>query len=166
MLWNMLLYTHNCPLKTFNYIILVKWNSSDSTVWLQTGQLEFDSSTGKDFTLHQWVYTGTGAHPATYPNGTGSSFCGKKSAGAWSWPIISLSHCSSRFGVYAQWQFYQHNPTFDITWGISETRNSIIHNTQTRLRRLQNEWYFTKNNLGYRIHSVYAGFVYEYLINK
>jgi len=31
--------------------------------------------------------TGSGTHPASYPMGTGSSFCGGKGTGAWSWPL-------------------------------------------------------------------------------
>jgi len=36
------------------------------------------------------VQTGSGAHPASYPVGTGCFFPGGKAAGAWSWPLISI----------------------------------------------------------------------------
>jgi len=34
--------------------------------------------------------TGSGAHPASYPMGTGGSFLGGKAAGSWSWPLTSI----------------------------------------------------------------------------
>jgi hypothetical protein len=34
--------------------------------------------------------TALGAHPASYPKGTGASFLGSKAAGASGWPLISL----------------------------------------------------------------------------
>jgi hypothetical protein len=38
-----------------------------------------------NFSLHHRVQTGTGAHPASYPMGTGGSFLDGKVAGAWSY---------------------------------------------------------------------------------
>jgi len=40
-----------------------------------------------NFSLHHLVKNGSGAHPASYPMGTGGSFPGGKAAGAWSWPL-------------------------------------------------------------------------------
>jgi len=37
------------------------------------------------------VQTGSGVHPATYPVVTEDSFPGDEAAGAWSWPLISIS---------------------------------------------------------------------------
>jgi hypothetical protein len=37
---------------------------------------------GGNFSLRHHVQTGSGAHPASYPMGTGSSFPGGKAAGA------------------------------------------------------------------------------------
>jgi len=39
--------------------------------------------------LHR-VQNGSGAHPASYPLGTGMSFPWGKAAGAWSWPLTSV----------------------------------------------------------------------------
>jgi hypothetical protein len=41
---------------------------------------------GVRFSLLHSVQSGSGAHPASYPLGTGGSFPGGKTAGAWSWP--------------------------------------------------------------------------------
>jgi hypothetical protein len=43
-----------------------------------------------NFSLHQRVQNGSGAHPASYPMGTRGSFPGGKAAGAWSWPLTSI----------------------------------------------------------------------------
>jgi hypothetical protein len=37
------------------------------------------------------VQTGSQAHPASYPMGTGGSFPGGKAVGAWNWPLASNS---------------------------------------------------------------------------
>jgi hypothetical protein len=42
-----------------------------------------------NFSLHHRVQNGSGAHPASYPRGTGSSFPGGKAAGVWSWALTS-----------------------------------------------------------------------------
>jgi hypothetical protein len=42
-----------------------------------------------NFSFHHRVQNGSGAHPASYPMGTGF-FPGSKAAGAWSWPITSI----------------------------------------------------------------------------
>jgi hypothetical protein len=44
---------------------------------------------GSEFSLLHVVQTGSGAHPASYPMGTGGSFPGGKAAGARSWPLTS-----------------------------------------------------------------------------
>jgi hypothetical protein len=43
-----------------------------------------------NFSLHHRVQNGSGAHPASYPMSTRSSFPGDKAAGAWSWPLTSI----------------------------------------------------------------------------
>jgi hypothetical protein len=59
---------------------------SQYTVWT-TG---IRSPAGEEkFSLHR-VQTGSGAHPASYPVGTGTCFTGGKAAGAWSWPLTSV----------------------------------------------------------------------------
>jgi len=42
-----------------------------------------------NFSRHR-VQTGSGAHPASYPRGSGGFFPGSKAAGAWSWPLTSI----------------------------------------------------------------------------
>jgi hypothetical protein len=48
--------------------------------WTAEGS-EFEYRYGHDFSLPH-VQTGSGAHPASYPMGTGGSFGGRKAAGA------------------------------------------------------------------------------------
>jgi hypothetical protein len=43
-----------------------------------------------NFSLHNRVQNGSGAHPASYPMGIGGSFSGCKAAGASSWPLTSF----------------------------------------------------------------------------
>jgi len=43
-----------------------------------------------NFSPHHRNQTGSGAHSASYPIGTRSSFPGDKAAGAWSWPLTSI----------------------------------------------------------------------------
>jgi hypothetical protein len=52
-------------------------------------RVRFPAGAGK-FSLHYHVQNGSGAHPASYPMGTRSSFPGCKAAGAWSWPLTSI----------------------------------------------------------------------------
>jgi hypothetical protein len=42
-----------------------------------------------NFSLHHRIQNASGAHPASYPIGTSSSFLGGIVAGAWSWPLPS-----------------------------------------------------------------------------
>jgi uncharacterized membrane protein YgcG len=52
-------------------------------------RVRFPAGAG-NFSLHHRVKTGSGAHPASYPTGTGGSYSGGKAAGAWSWPFTSI----------------------------------------------------------------------------
>jgi hypothetical protein len=45
---------------------------------LDSGAIEVRSPTGADFSSSPYVQTGCGAHPASYPMGTGGSFAGGK----------------------------------------------------------------------------------------
>jgi hypothetical protein len=62
--------------------------SRDSAVSIATGYglddqgVEFESRYGLEFSLPHVVQAGFGAHPASYPMGTGGSFFGSKAAGA------------------------------------------------------------------------------------
>jgi hypothetical protein len=40
--------------------------------------------------LRRCVQNGSGAHPASYPTGTGGSFPGSKATKVWSWPLTSI----------------------------------------------------------------------------
>jgi hypothetical protein len=48
--------------------------------WTTEGS-EFESRWGQEFSLLHVVQTGSGAHPASYPMGTGGSFPGVKRQG-------------------------------------------------------------------------------------
>jgi hypothetical protein len=65
----------------------------DRVVGIATGygpkRSEFESRWGQEFSLLPVVQTDSGAHPASYPVGTGDSFPGGKAAGAWSWALTS-----------------------------------------------------------------------------
>jgi hypothetical protein len=71
--------------------------SRDSSVGIALGygpddrgsRVRFPAGAG-NFSLHHSVQNGSGAHPASYPMGTGVSFPGGKAAGAWSWPLTSI----------------------------------------------------------------------------
>jgi hypothetical protein len=71
-------------------------NSRDSSVGIALGyrlddrgsRIRFPAGAG-NFSLHHRVQNGSGAHPASYPVGTGGSFPGGKAAEAWSWPLTS-----------------------------------------------------------------------------
>jgi hypothetical protein len=52
-------------------------------------RVRFPAGAG-NFSLHHRVQNGSGAHPASYPMGTRSSFSVGKAAGAWSWPLTSI----------------------------------------------------------------------------
>jgi hypothetical protein len=43
-----------------------------------------------NFSLHHCIQTGSGAHPASYPVGTGGSFPDGKAAGVWSWQLTPV----------------------------------------------------------------------------
>jgi hypothetical protein len=69
--------------------VLDKNKSRDSSVGIALGyglddwgsRVRFLAGVG-NFSLHHRVQNGSGAHPASYPMGTGSSFPGGKAAGA------------------------------------------------------------------------------------
>jgi hypothetical protein len=49
--------------------------------WMREGS-EFESHYSQEFSFLHVVQTGSGAHPASYPMGTGGSFPGGEAAGA------------------------------------------------------------------------------------
>jgi len=59
---------------------------------LWAGQPGFNSGKRKwgHFPVCHRIQTGSGAHSAPYPMGTGSSFPGSKIARMWSWPFTSI----------------------------------------------------------------------------
>jgi hypothetical protein len=52
----------------------------------------------QDFSLLHVIQTGSGAHPASYPMGTGTSFPGGKADEGWSWPHLQLVPRSRKCG--------------------------------------------------------------------
>jgi hypothetical protein len=52
-------------------------------------RVRFPAGAG-NFSLHHRDQTGSGAHPASYPMGTGGFFPWGKAAGAWSWPLTTI----------------------------------------------------------------------------
>jgi hypothetical protein len=78
----------HCLKKTFSHSFAVK-ESSDSSVGMALGcglddrgsRFRFPAGAG-NFSLHHRVQNGFGTHPASYPMGTGGSFCGDKATGA------------------------------------------------------------------------------------
>jgi hypothetical protein len=71
-----------------NHVKLQTENSCDSSVGIALGhrlddrgsRVPFPAGAG-NFSLHHRVHNGSGAHPASYPRGTGGSFPGGKAAG-------------------------------------------------------------------------------------
>jgi hypothetical protein len=61
-----------------------------------TEGLEVESRWGRDFPLLHVIQTGSGAHPASYPMGSGRSFPGDNAAGEWIWPLTS-NECRSLY---------------------------------------------------------------------
>jgi len=45
---------------------------------------------GEGISLRHRFQTGSGAHPASYPMGTGVYFHGDNAAWTWNWPLISI----------------------------------------------------------------------------
>jgi hypothetical protein len=76
--------------KISNYIDLAGIDQSAywwTKVW--TAEVRFPVG-ARYFSLLHSVQTGSGAHPASYPMGTGFSFSGGKAAGKWSRPLTSI----------------------------------------------------------------------------
>jgi hypothetical protein len=44
----------------------------------------------KEFPILHNIITGSGAHPTSYPMGTGGTIPGTEVAGAWSWSLTSI----------------------------------------------------------------------------
>jgi hypothetical protein len=53
-----------------------------TSYWLDSEGSEFESRWDEEFLLFHVVQTGSGAHPTSYPVGTGGSFHGGKAAEA------------------------------------------------------------------------------------
>jgi hypothetical protein len=56
--------------------------------WLRAGRPR-GRNLSQEFSLFHVVHAGSGAHPDSYPMGTGGSFSRGKAARAWSWPLTS-----------------------------------------------------------------------------
>jgi hypothetical protein len=72
------MYERPCPMWW-----LVQWHSAG--LWAGWSGVRIPAGAGNFFLLHR-VQTGSGAHPASYPMGTGGSLSEGKAAGAWNWP--------------------------------------------------------------------------------
>jgi hypothetical protein len=73
--------------------ILTTWMTKEDYVHRSklTGQSGVRAPAGAgNFSLHHRVQTNSGAHPASYPMGTRSSFPGTKAACVWGWPLTSI----------------------------------------------------------------------------
>jgi hypothetical protein len=67
---------------TFNLYMVLGYGLDDRGVRVPAG--------AGNSSLRHRVHTGSGAHPASYPMDTRSSFLGSKAAGAWNWPLTSI----------------------------------------------------------------------------
>jgi hypothetical protein len=72
------------------YIFKSREISVNTVTRLRAGPLGFDSRQGLDFSFHHQVWTGSGAHPATYPAGYRGLIPRRWSGWAWSWPLTSI----------------------------------------------------------------------------
>jgi hypothetical protein len=75
----------------------------------------------RDISLLHSFQTGSGAHPASYPMGTGSCFSGGKAAGAWSWPLTSIKCRGQEW-----WSYTSIPPYIFMVW-------CVIHREQGQL---------------------------------
>jgi hypothetical protein len=79
-----------------------------------------------NFSLHNSVQKGSGAHPASYPMGTRGSFPEGKTAGAWSWPLTSIKCRGQRMRgaipqlpqqyAFMAWCVVKHRDNFTFTF--------------------------------------------------
>jgi hypothetical protein len=84
--------------------------SRDISISIETGYGLDDRGSipgrAENFSLRYCVQTGSGAHPASHPVGTGAYFPGGKVAGEWSWRLTSSSA-----EVKGCVELYLHSPT-------------------------------------------------------
>jgi hypothetical protein len=84
--WFVLICVHLPYAHIFCTLLITHRGSPDSAVGIATGyelddrRSEFESRYGQEFSLLHVVQTGSGAHPASYPMGTGGSFHGGKAS--------------------------------------------------------------------------------------
>jgi hypothetical protein len=106
--------------------------SCDSSVGVVTGYGMDDRMVGVrflavagNFSIHHRVQTGSGAQPASYTMGSGSSFPGSKAAGAWNWPFISTCCRDQRMRralpplphyVFMAWRLVKHRDNLTFTF--------------------------------------------------
>jgi hypothetical protein len=64
-----------------------QWYSAE--LWAAGSGVRVPAGAG-NFSLHHCAQIGSGAHPASYPMGTSSSFSWGKAARTWSWPLTSI----------------------------------------------------------------------------
>jgi hypothetical protein len=73
-----------------------------------------------DYCLSCRVQTGSGAHPASYPVGTGCSFPGYKADGVLSWPLTSI-YCRGQEGA----EQYFNSPYVFMMWCLIITSDKV-----------------------------------------
>jgi hypothetical protein len=93
-----------------------------------TAGVRFPAGTRHISPLHS-VQTGSGAHPAFYPNGTGGPFPRGKAAGVWSWPHLQLVP-TLRMG-----ELYLHSPHVFKAWCFINSTSGQLYVTHTRKYR-------------------------------
>jgi hypothetical protein len=68
----------NCTHVTFGYLSRSRWSTNGT---IDIGNSNTELTSGQDFSLLHSVQTGSGAHPASYPMGTGDFSPRGKAAG-------------------------------------------------------------------------------------
>jgi hypothetical protein len=92
-----------------------------------------------NFSLRHHVQTRSGAHPASYPLGTGGSLAGGKAAGARSWPLTS-THCRAQrmrgpLPPLPQYVFIvKHRDSFTFTRRITLCSISYLGPTNAKIK--------------------------------
>jgi hypothetical protein len=81
--------------------------------------------------------TGSGAHPSSYPMGTGGSFPGGKEIGAWSWLLTSISYRDKECV-----ELHLHFTGVVLSRAQGQTLPLPIRKTVYRVAMKSPEWYY------------------------
>jgi hypothetical protein len=86
------------------------------------GRPGFDSEQGKFLCHIRSVQTGSEAHPASSPMGTGGYVSGSKTSGAWSWSLAFMC-CRGQ-----EWWSYTFTPPYVfMAWCLSNSTHGQLH---------------------------------------